>query len=204
MLDIIFLVGLAIALFVGYRSGFARALVGFLGIFVSALGGYFLYQPVSSFLMGTPLRDWVHGGAISWTQNYVAQHANDADFIDRYQETAVELLTPQIADGITVVILNIISILLVILIIRLGVNILKKCTKLINRIPVLGKINQWVGMLLTGASFLVACFAIVAVMFSHPANQSELSRDMRQKIDNSIIVKPVMKCNFFADYQNMN
>ena len=202
MLDIIFIAGLALALFIGYRSGFARALVGFLGIFVSALGGFLLYQPVSSFLMGTPLYGWVHGGAVSWTQNYVAQHTNDADFIQRYQGAANEVLTPQIADGITVVILNIISILLVILLIRLGVNILKKCTKLINRIPVLGKINQWAGMLLTGASFVVACFAVVAVMTMSPA--SELSRDMRQKIDNSIIVKPVMQCNFFADYQNMN
>ena len=202
MLDIIFLVGLAIALFIGYRSGFARALVGFFGIFVSAFGGFLLYAPVSSFLRGTPLYGLVHNGAVSWAQNYVAQHANDADLLQRYSEGAVELLTPKIADGITVVILNIISILLVILVIRLGVHILKKSTGFINRIPVLGKINQWVGMLLTGASFLVACFAVVAVMTMSPA--SELSRDMRQKIDNSIIVKPVMKCNFFADYQNMN
>ena len=55
MLDLIFLVGLAIALYLGYRSGFARALVGFVSIILSAFGGYLFYPAFAVVLMKTPL-----------------------------------------------------------------------------------------------------------------------------------------------------
>lgn len=204
MLDFIFLIGLAIAVYVGYRSGFAKALVGFVSIFLSAIGGYLLYPYVSSFLMKTPLYGVVHSWVTSGVQGYVSQNANQGDLLQRYQVTAVEFLTPQIASSITAVIFNIISILLIIFVVKLVVLVLKKCTDFINHIPFVGKINRWVGCVFSGASYIVTCFLIVAVMFLPPANTSELSRDMRQKIDRSIIVKPVMKCNFFVDYQNVN
>ena len=203
MLDLIFVAGLAIALFVGYRSGFARALVGFFSIFISVLGGYLLYPSVAVLLMKTPLYDMIHDAVVSGAQGYVSKNVNQSDLFSRYKVNTLDLLTNKIAEGITTVIFNVISIILIILLLRLLLFLLKKSTKFINRIPVLGTINQWAGMLLSGASFVIACFAIVAVLFLPPANNSELSRDMHRKIDSSIIVKPVMKCNFFVDYDSL-
>ena len=203
MLDLIFVVGLAIALFVGYRAGFARALVGFAGVFISAFGGYLLYPSVSALLMKTPLYGMIYGLVMPGVKGYVSQNLNLGDLFSRYQVNTTELLAAKISEGITLVIFHIISIILIILAIKLLVHILKKSTKFINRIPVLGKINQLAGLLFSGASYITVCFLIVAVMFLPPANSSELSRNMSQQIDQSIIVKPVMKCNFFVDYQSM-
>ncbi|MBE7018756.1 MAG: CvpA family protein [Ruminococcaceae bacterium] len=203
MLDFIFVVGLAIALYLGYRSGFASALVGFVSIILSAFGGYLFYPAFAVVLTKTPLYNMVHSSVLAGVQGYVAKSVNQPDLFQRYKVTTVELLTSKMAEGVSAVIINIISIIIIFFLLRLVLFILKKSTKFINRIPVLGKINQWAGMLLTGSSFVVACFAIVAVMFLPPANTSELSRDMRQKIDSSIIVKPVMKCNFFVDYDSL-
>ncbi len=204
MVDIIFIVGLAIAFYVGYKSGFVRALVGFLGIFVSAFGGYLLYPYVTAFLMKTPAFDyinqWVHSGVVG----YVNQHTNPDDLFFRYQADTIEMLCDKMADGISVVILNVISILLIILLIKAAVFLLKKLTGFINHIPVIGQLNRIGGLLLSGASYVVACFIIVAVMLLPPANASELSRNMCHHIDGSVVVKPVMDYNFFVNYESLS
>ncbi len=204
MVDLIFILGLIIAFYVGYQSGFVRALVGFLGIFVSAFGGYLLYPYVTSFLMKTPAFDFVNGWVSSGVQGYVNGHTNPDDLFLRYQADTIEMLCAKMSEGITVVILNVVSILLIIVLIKLAVFLLKKITGFINHIPVIGQLNRIGGLLLSGASFVVACFIIVAVMLLPPANTSELSRSMCQHIDRSVVVKPVMDYNFFVNYDSLS
>lgn len=204
MIDIIFLIGLVLAFYVGYKSGFVRGLVGFLGIFVSAFGGYLLYPYVTSFLMKTPLFSIVNQWVFSGVQEYVNQQANPLELFLRYQVNTIEILSQKMAEGITVVILNVISILLIIVLIKVAVFLLKKMTGFINHIPVIGQLNRIGGLILSGASYVVVCFIIVAVMLLPPANSSELSRNMCQQIDRSAIVRPVMEYNFFANYESLS
>ena len=204
MVDIIFIIGLVIAFVVGYKSGFVRALVGFLGIFVSAFGGYLLYPYVTSFLMKTPAFDFVNQWVLSGVQEYVSQYTNPLDLFIRYRVNTVTNLCNKMAEGITMVIFNVISILLIIVLIKVIVFLLKKITGFINHIPVIGQLNRIGGLLLSGGSYVVACFIIVAVMLLPPANSSELSRNMCERIDHSIVVKPVMDYNFFVNYESLS
>lgn len=204
MIDIIFVLGLIIAFYVGYRSGFVKSLVGFVGIFISAFGGYLLYPYVSSFLMGTPLFNLVNQSVVAWVQGYVNQHTNPQDLFMRYQAENIEMLCAKMSEGITTVIFNILSIILIILLIKVGIFLLKKLTSFINHIPVIGQLNRIGGLLLSGASYVVACFIIVAVMLLPPANTSELSRNLCHQINNSSVVRPVMNYNFFVNYESLS
>ncbi len=204
MVDIIFVLGLIIAFYVGYRSGFIRSLVGFVGIFISAFGGYLLYPYVSSFLMGTPVFALVNQSVLAWVQGYVNQHTNQHELFMRYQAENIEMLCTKMSEGITTVVFNILSIILIILLIKVGIFVLKKLTSFINHVPVIGQLNRIGGLLLSGASYVVACFIIVAVMLLPPANTSELSRNVCQQINNSAVVRPVMNYNFFVNYESLS
>ena len=204
MIDLIFLAGLGISFFVGYRSGFVHSLIGFAGIFISAFGGYLLYPYVSAFLMGTPLFGVVNQSVLTWVQNYVSQHTNPNDLLMRYQAENIKMLCAKMSEGITAVIFNIVSILLIIVLMKLAIFILKKLTKVINHIPVIGFINRIGGLLLSGFSYLVVCFILVAVMLLPPANTSELSRNVCHRINDSAVVRPVMDFNFFVNYESMS
>lgn len=204
MIDLIFLVGLVIAFVVGYRSGFLKSLVGFVGIFVSAFGGYLLYPYVSAFLMGTPLFGMVNQSVLGWVQNYVSEHTNPNDLFLRYQADNIEMLCAKMSEGITAVIFNIVSIILIIVLIKVAIYFLKKLTKIVNHIPLVGQLNRIGGLLLSSFSYIVVCFIIVAVMLLPPANTSELSRNVCHQINNSIVVKPVMNFNFFVNYESLS
>lgn len=207
MLDVIFILCLAIAFIIGYKVGFLRALVGFLGMVVSALGGYLLYPYVTPMLMKTPLYTWINNWVIAGLESYLSQHETLAkmdELFVKYQVMDVESLRVGMAAGITTVIFNIISILLIILAIKLFVSLLKKFTKVVNHIPVIGAINRLFGMVLTGASFITACFLIVAVMLLPPSNTTELSQDFCRKVNDSYVVRQVMDYNFFINYKSLS
>lgn len=204
MVDLIFIVGLVIAFVVGYRSGFLKSLVGFVGIFVSAFGGYLLYPYVSSFLMGTPLFGVVNQSVLSWVQSYVSEHTNPDDLFLRYQADNIEMLCAKMSEAITAVIFNIVSIILIIVLIKLAIFIIKKLTKIVNHIPLIGQLNRIGGLLLSSFSYIVVCFIIVAVMLLPPANTSELSRNVCHQINNSVVVRPVMNFNFFVNYESLS
>ncbi len=204
MIDLIFLLGLAIAFIVGYRSGFLKSLVGFVGVFVSAFGGYLLYPYVSSFLMGTPLFGVVNQSVLGWVQNYVSEHTNPNDLFLRYQADNIEMLCAKMSEAITAVIFNIVSILLIIVLIKLAIFFIKKLTKIVNHIPLIGQLNRIGGLLLSSFSYIVVCFIIVAVMLLPPANTSELSRNVCHQINNSVVVRPVMNFNFFVNYESLS
>lgn len=204
MVDLIFIVGLVIAFVVGYRSGFLQSLVGFVGIFVSAFGGYLLYPYVSSFLMGTPLFGVVNQSVLSWVQSYVSEHTNPDDLFLRYQADNIEMLCAKMSEAITAVIFNIVSIILIIVLIKLAIFIIKKLTKIVNHIPLIGQLNRIGGLLLSSFSYIVVCFIIVAVMLLPPANTSELSRNVCHQINNSVVVRPVMNFNFFVNYESLS
>lgn len=207
MLDVLFIICLAVAFIIGFKTGFLRALVGFLGVIISAVGGYLLYPYVTPFLMKTPLCDLINGWVLKGLENHLSQNETlakmDTLFL-KYGVSDTEALRQGMATGITTVILNVISILLIILIIKLIVLLLKKFTNLVNHIPVIGSLNRLFGMVLTGASFITVCFIVVAVMLLPPSNTSELSRKACEEIDKSVVVRQVMDYNFFINYKSLS
>ncbi|MBP3448661.1 MAG: CvpA family protein [Clostridia bacterium] len=205
--DVIFIICLAVAFFVGYKTGFLRALVGFLGMIVSAIGGYLLYPYVTPVLMKTPLYNWVNNGVLVWIKGYLSRNETAAEMeqlFSKYKVFDVDALTTAMASGITTVILNIISIILIILGIKLGILILKKFTNIINHVPVVGTLNRLCGMVLSGASFITVCFILVAVLLLPPSNTTELSRNICEEIDRSTVVREVMDYNFFINYKSLS
>lgn len=205
--DVIFIICLAIAFFVGYKTGFLRAFVGFVGMIVSAVGGYLLYPYITPMLMKTPLNQFVYDGVRSQIESYLAKQetASQTEHLFlKYNVFDLSGLTEAMTSGITLVILNVISILLIILLIKLGILVLKKFTNIINHVPVIGTLNRLCGMILSGASFVTVCFILIAVLLLPPSNTTELSRNVCDEIDRSTVVREVMDYNFFVNYKSLS
>jgi hypothetical protein len=108
------------------------------------------------------------------------------------------------ATGITVVIMNIISLIIVIIGIRIIIGMLKTMCGILNKIPIIGTFNKILGMLVSGCSCIVLMFVIVAVMLLPPSNKSELSTKMCLEIDESVIVSRAMDYNIFISYKSLS
>ena len=207
MYDLIFVVIMALALFIGYRVGFLKAVVSFVGVIISAIGGYLLYPYITPILMSTPLNGFVNGITVNALSARFANEENlkgIAELFEKYNVTTIEAIVAKMSEGITLIALKVLSVLIVIILIKILMMFLKGFTGAINKIPIIGALNRFLGMVMTGSSALTIIYIIVAVMLMPPSNSTEFAKDMCAKIDKSIVVSRVMEYNFFINYKSLS
>ena len=203
MYDIFFIIIMICALTLGYHNGFLKAVVGLLSVVVSAVGGFLLFQPVTELLKSTPLYTML----LNQISNFLAPKVETEglpDLLVKYGVDTLESAANEMAAGITVVILNIISVVLILILIKLVFYFLKKSSKWINELPVIGKVNRILGMVVSGASAIVLIFIFVAVILMPPSNETEFSKGICRGINQSYLVNGIMEYNFFANYRSLS
>jgi len=203
MYDIVFLVFLAIALIIGYRNGFLKAAISFVSILVSAFGGFLLYPYVTEILVKTPL----HAAVLNWISGIMLPKIRDEalpEMFVKYGADTIAGVVEKMAEGVTIVILNIISILLILILLRLLFHFLKKTAKWINKLPIIGTLNKILGMLVSGASAMILIYIFVAVIVMPPSNQTEFSKEVCRGINGSFILSKAMDYNFFVSYKSLS
>ena len=203
MYDIIFLLIMALALFIGYKNGLLRAVIGFAGGLAAALGGYLLYPYLTEILAATPLYTLIYT-QIEKSLTPAIQEGSLPELFIKYSTDTLAGVAQNMAAGITVVVLNIISILVIILVIKLAFFFLKKTAGWINELPVIGLVNRLLGMLVSGATALIFIFIFVAIIVTPPSNQTEFSQEICRGINKSFIVSRVMDYNFFVSFKSLS
>ena len=187
--------------------GFLKGLVNLICIGISAVGGYLLYPYFSAFLMDTPLFETILKPVTEYiTKNYLngTPMNNINSMFIKYGVTTVEDLFVKMAEGITVVIINVISIILIFLILRFALMTVKFITSLITKLPVIHGLDKILGMVTGFISSLLVVYLVVAVMLIPPCNKSEISQKMCEYIDKSVIAKNVMDYNIFINYDSLS
>jgi uncharacterized membrane protein required for colicin V production len=207
MADLIFLAMLIVALIIGYNIGFLKAIISFVGVIVSAIGGYLLYPYVAPIIIKTPLYGYINDIVISYLKVQFATNAeqqNIPQLFLKYGASTTDALIKNMSTGITVVIINIISLIIIIIGIKIVISILKSMSGILNKVPIIGTFNKILGMLVSGVSYIILVFVFVAVMLLPPSNATELSKKMCLEIDKSVIVSRVMDYNVFVSYNSLS
>ena len=122
----------------------------------------------------------------------------------KYAVDTVEKLSVKMAEGVTLIILNIISIVIILVVIKLVFYYLKKSAKWINDLPVIGIVNRVFGMIISGMSAIMLLFILVAVIVVPPSNTTEFSKNICRGINESYILSRVVDYNFFVNYRSLS
>ena len=203
MYDLLFLILMGLALWSGYINGFLKAIVNFAGIIASAIGGFLLYPYLSDILVKTPLYTSILN-SVSKVLTLKIKDDGLPDLLVKYGVDNLERLSVKMAEGVAVIILNIISVIIIIIAIKVVFFFLKKYANWINDLPIIGKINRIFGMLVSGASAIVIIYILVAVVVMPPSNTTELSKEICRGINNSFLLSRVMDYNFFVNFRSLS
>ena len=206
MVDLIFIVIIIIAALIGRHTGFLKGLVNLICVIIASVGGYLLYPYFSSFLAETPLFKTICTPINEYIlKNYYngTPMENLNEMLQKYNVTTVEDLFVKMSEGITFVIINIISIAVIFIVLRLTLNLVKGITSLITRIPVIKGLDRILGVAVSIVSSILIMYLVVAVMMIPPCNTTEISKKMCEYIDKSIITKHVMDYNIFINYDSL-
>ena len=203
MYDILFIVLLLIALATGYHNGFLKAVIGFAGVIASAIGGFLLYPYLTDILIKTPIYPWI----CSCLENLITPNLKESglpELLINYSANTVTEAVKNMSDGIAVIILNIISVVIILIMIKFAVFFLKKTAGWINKLPVLGILNRISGMIVSGASAIIIIYIITAVIVMPPSNETEFSKEICRGINGSYVISKVMDYNFFVSYKSLS
>lgn len=206
MADMIFILIVAAAILLGRHFGFLKGLINLVCVVIASFGGYLLYPYFTSFLINTPLFKTINEPVYNYIiKNYLngTPVENLNQMLLKYGVTTVEDLLVKMSEGVTTVIINIISIAVIFLIIRIALMAVKGIAGIVTKLPVISGLDKFLGMVTGIVSALLIIYLAVAVMMVPPCNSSEISRTMCENIDKSIIVKHVMDYNIFINYDSL-
>ena len=207
MADIIFVIIVLAGLLLGRHMGFLSGLINLVCVVISSFGGYILYPYFTAFLIKTPLFDTVNKPVYDYiTKNYLNGTPVETlnTMLLKYNVSTIEEMFAKMSEGVTTVIINLISILVIFLALRFLLTAGKGIASLVSKLPVISGLDKTLGMVLGLVTALTVMYLFVAVMMVPPCNTSELSRAMCENIDNSLIVKKVMDYNIFVNYESLS
>lgn len=204
--DLILALIIIIASFIGYKRGFIKAFLNLFFVLFSALGCYLLYPYVADFISKTGLDKTVNDYILKHlTQKYVVAPDGDtvASLLLKYNVDTVEALVSKMAEGITVILVNILAAIVVFVGIRIIFFMIKGVFGFLTKLPVIGSIDSLLGALMSFVSSMLIIFLFFAVILLPPCNKSEFSQTVCEEVDKSFLTKKVMEYNIFVNYDTV-
>lgn len=156
IIDAIILIILAIFVIYGLKIGFFKAVFSLFSLFFTGLMTWLLYPVVAGALMNTPLYEWVQSFiGMTLADNELLNESLPEFFMSlpdfmknsimESSKQAFNSLVDSVSEALTVLTVNIISIILVFVVVRLLTLIMKKFSGKINKLFLIGKINMLLG-----------------------------------------------------------
>ena len=204
--DLILALIIIIASFIGYKRGFIKAFLNLFFVLFSALGCYLLYPYVADFISKTGLNKTVNDYILKHlTQKYIVapQEDNVASLLLKYNVDTVEALISKMAEGITIIVMNILAAIVVFVGIRIIFFMIKGVFGFLTKLPVIGSIDSLLGALMSFVSSMLIIFLFFAVILLPPCNKSEFSHTVCEEVDESFLTKKVMEYNIFVNYDTV-
>lgn len=184
----------------GIKMGFLRAVFDLLKFFFAGILTWLLYPTVAGFLANTPLYGFIKKTIELTLKDNPALSESLPEFFIKLpafmknsvmdtSKQAFDSLVSSTADAMTVLALNVISIILIFILVRIILIFLRKITKALNKIIIIGPINKFLGGIfgcLQGYFFICLAMLIISMF---PAGK--VYHKVKTDFNTSIVLKAV-------------
>lgn len=186
--DIIVFIFILLFVWLGYRAGFIKTLLGMCSYFISIILGLMLYPLVSKFLENSALYDAV----LKFSEKRTSVSIEGDFFINEILQNAESHVATSIAE----LLINIISFVLVILICKIVIAIISKSLNFLSKVPVISFFNRILGAAAGGLKGIVLLYILFLLINFLPANITSKAFD---DINNSTIAHKFYRENLIID-----
>jgi len=204
--DIILAVIVVAAAFLGYNRGFIKSFLNMFFVLCSALGCYLLYPYATNIISKTGLNELINNYILKiLSEKYInaPTESGTASLFLKYNVDTLEALLPKMADGITLIVMNIISAVIVFVGIRIICFLIKGVFSFLTKLPVIGSIDSLLGAVFSFVSAMLIVFLFFAVIMLPPCNKTEFSDTVCKEVEKSFITKKILEYNIFINYDTV-
>ena len=157
--DIIVVAVVAVSIFLGYRSGFLKALINVVSYIASIILSFLFYPILSGFLMDTPIYTFfVKKIAEKYPADGLIQ--TEWQFLEKYIEGAEGAVAAAVAE----LLINIISFILIVIIFKIAIKLIGNALNLFARLPVIKQCNRLGGAVTGGLFGILVVYIVMALM----------------------------------------
>lgn len=150
MADIIVLLVVAVFAIIGARRGLIKTLVGAASTLISLILSMLLYKPVSEMLYNSTFGDAVKVQVEVWMTEQMGN--------------AALLLQQQAVETAAMLLINVISFIVVILVVKIAVILIAKIANLTAKLPIIKQANSLLGMVAGAAGGLLVCYIVIGII----------------------------------------
>lgn len=196
--DAVILLILAAFVIYGLKCGFIKSVFSLFSLFFTGLMTWFLYPILAGALINTPLYGWVHTLILNTLSDNEALAQSLPEFfaglpdfmknsIMESSKQAFNSLIGSVSEAMTVLTVNIISIIIVFIVVRFSALLLKKFSHKINKLFIIGKINQLLGGVFGFAQGVFVVYLLVLTLSFFPT--AKLYEYVAEDIPKSFVAK---------------
>lgn len=179
IVDIIMILILAAFVIYGLKCGFIKAVFSLFSLFFTGIMTWIFYPLLAGALINTPLYEWIHSLILATLSDNEALMQSLPEFfaglpefmknsIMESSKQAFNSLVGSVSEAMTVLTVNIISIILVFVVVRILALFLKKFSHKINKLFIIGKINQLLGGIFGLAQGVFVIYLLMLVLSFFP------------------------------------
>ncbi len=187
----IILLFLVFFVFYGMKMGFVKAVFDLFSFFFTGILTWFMYPVVASWIIKTPLYGFLNNLIQTTLSDNVTLNESLPEFFiklptfmkDSVMETskqAFDSLIESTGEAMTVLLINLISIILIFIAVRLIALLIKKYAVKINKIILIGTVNKILGAVFgfIQGYFLICLILLIISLFPAGKIHKQISKDM--------------------------
>lgn len=177
--DLIVIIVVGLSSFISYKKGFTKTFIKLISFFVAIILALLLYKPVAVFLKeNTGIDEWIitkvvkigsdkeefneaqKDESIRQNINNLPQNIKESLGVEKLKEQAIDVVTDNLVNSV----LNIIAMIGIYVVTRLGLMILCFVLDEIMQIPVLKQINEILGLILGAFLGVIQIYTVCSIV----------------------------------------
>ena len=199
VLDLIFVLIIAVCVIIGIKQGFIKSLLGIASLFVSIIAAVYLYKPFIDLLYGIPAVSGVIDSIIAGIKNAISSALGSGEmqnlppFLGAFIGDTITSGNEMIAGALAEAAFSCVLVIIFIILVRIAIFILVKALNLVAKLPVIKQFNGLLGGITGLMTGFIICYiaAIILFVWSNAANGTWIN----EAISSSMVAKHFFETN---------
>ena len=210
IIDIIIILTMILFIYMGYRKGLIKVAISFLSVIISIIIALILYKPIASQIMAsTQLDENISNAIYSKIENIDFQNISEEeknnngiikfaeDYINEAISNSVENTGRYISDSLSITIVEILTFILLVIILRLLLIVLNLLGDVVGNLPIIKQFNKSGGIIYGIIEGFVIINVILAILYV--ANPIISNGQIEENIQKSNLGKIIYENNFITN-----